>query len=126
MKVGITKFFLLIYVFLVTVVFASSNKTLLAFEGTEAKLVNSLRVLDTNPRNSTSADKRISDIEVQMEEIKTMYGTHSFILKGLNGILNHKINMLAREIQIEGDHSDIFETETTKVAKGLHLSLIHI
>ncbi|CAI4044779.1 hypothetical protein SUVZ_10G1610 [Saccharomyces uvarum] len=125
MKVGITKFFLLVYLFLVTVVLASSNKALLEFEGTEAKLVNSLRVLDANPRNSTSVDKRISDIETQMEEIKTMYGSHSFILKGLNGILNHKINMLEREVQIEGDDSNVFETETTKVGKGLHRA-IHI
>lgn len=49
-----------------------------------------------------------------------MYGNHSFILKGLNGILNNKVNMLTREIQMETVGNNTFETETGKLTKGLN------
>ncbi|CAI4043734.1 Irc18p SKDI_10G1710 [Saccharomyces kudriavzevii IFO 1802] len=119
MKVGIIKQFFWIQLFFLSVVLANT-KTVLEFEGTGTKLVNSLRVLGTRSQNSTTAEEKISEIEKQIEEIKNMYSSHSFILKGLNGLLNNKVNTLTKELQMEIANNNTFEAETGKVAKGLN------
>ena len=125
MKVQIIERILLFQFCLLTAVLAG-NRAMLEFESTGTKLVNSLRVLATHSQNSVCADEKISGIERQIGEVKDMYSNHSLILKGLNSILNNKVNILAREIQMETVGNNTFETETGKVTKGLDLSLIHI
>ncbi|QHS74211.1 Irc18p [Saccharomyces paradoxus] len=119
MKIQIIGRILLIQLCLLTIVLAS-NRAVVEFESTGTKLVNSLRVLANYSQSSVCADEKISGIERQIGEVKDMYGSHSFILKGLNGILNNKANMLAREIQMETVGNNTFETETGKLTKGLN------
>ncbi|EJS43113.1 irc18p [Saccharomyces arboricola H-6] len=124
MKVGIIERVFFIQLFLLSVVLAG-NGTIFEFESTGTRLVSSLRVLGSYSHNSTSVDERLSDIEEQISEIKNMYSGHPFILKGLNGILNNKVNMLTKEVQMEKKDNITFEREAKKVDKGLHRA-IHI
>ncbi|KOG98566.1 Loh1p DI49_2981 [Saccharomyces eubayanus] len=110
------RFQFFIHFYYIIIVFASSN-TAQHFKDTGVRLITSLKDLDNNTTHAELVAEKIPIIEEQLHNVSTKYEHHAFILKGLEAVLNRKVESLT----INGTES--LDTEFEKVEKSLDMAL---
>ncbi|KAJ1536577.1 Loh1p, partial [Saccharomyces cerevisiae] len=81
------------------------------------RLITSLRNLDNNGTYETLTAEKVPIIEGQIQNISAKYEQHTFILKGLEAVLNYKVKSL------DNNERESLEIEYEKVEKALDAAL---
>ncbi|CAI4554912.1 AIS_HP2_G0027770.mRNA.1.CDS.1 [Saccharomyces cerevisiae] len=110
------RFQLFIYFYFTIVVIAGTN-TIQQFSDAGDRLITSLRNLDNNGTYETLTAERVPIIEGQIQNISAKYEQHTFILKGLEAVLNYKVKSL------DNNERESLEIEYEKVEKALDAAL---
>lgn len=106
------RFQLFIYFYFTIVVIAGTN-TIQQFSDAGDRLITSLRNLDNNGTYETLTAEKVPIIEGQIQNISAKYEQHTFILKGLEAVLNYKVKSL------DNNERESLEIEYEKVEKAL-------
>ncbi|AJR70807.1 Loh1p [Saccharomyces cerevisiae YJM1573] len=110
------RFQLFIYFYFTIVVIAGTN-TIQQFSDAGNRLITSLRNLDNNGTYETLTAEKVPIIEGQIQNISAKYEQHTFILKGLEAVLNYKVKSL------DNNERESLEIEYEKVEKALDAAL---
>ncbi|AJV43612.1 AHG_G0029320.mRNA.1.CDS.1 [Saccharomyces cerevisiae] len=110
------RFQLFIYFYFTIVVIAGTN-TIQQFSDAGDRLITSLRNLDNNGTYETLTAEKVPIIEGQIQNISAKYEQHTFILKGLEAVLNYKVKSL------DNNERESLEIEYEKVEKALDAAL---
>ena len=110
------RFQLFIYFHFTIVVIAGTN-TIQQFSDAGDRLITSLRNLDNNGTYETLTAEKVPIIEGQIQNISAKYEQHTFILKGLEAVLNYKVKSL------DNNERESLEIEYEKVEKALDAAL---
>ncbi|AJR54263.1 Loh1p [Saccharomyces cerevisiae YJM326] len=110
------RFQLFIYFYFTIVVIAGTN-TIQQFSDAGDRLITSLRNLDNNGTYETLTAENVPIIEGQIQNISAKYEQHTFILKGLEAVLNYKVKSL------DNNERESLEIEYEKVEKALDAAL---
>ncbi|CAI4555509.1 BAQ_1a_G0029320.mRNA.1.CDS.1 [Saccharomyces cerevisiae] len=110
------RFQLFIYFYFTIVVIAGTN-TIQQFSDAGDRLITSLRNLDNNGTYETLTAEKVPIIEGQIQNISAKYEQHTFILKGLEAVLNYKVKSL------DNNERESLEIEYAKVEKALDAAL---
>lgn len=110
------RFQLFIYFYFTIVVIAGTN-TIQQFSDAGDRLITSLRNLDNNGTYETLTAEKVPIIEGQIQKISAKYEQHTFILKGLEAVLNYKVKSL------DNNERESLEIEYEKVEKALDAAL---
>ncbi|CAI6541252.1 ALI_HP2_G0024360.mRNA.1.CDS.1 [Saccharomyces cerevisiae] len=110
------RFQLFIYFYFTIVVIAGTN-TIQQFSDAGDRLITSLRNLDNNGTYETLTAEKVPIIEGQIQNISAKYEQHTFILKGLEAVLNYKVKSL------DNSERESLEIEYEKVEKALDAAL---
>lgn len=110
------RFQLFIYFYFTIVVIAGTN-TIQQFSDAGDRLITSLRNLDNNGTYETLTAEKVPIIEGQIQNISAKYEQHTFILKGLEAVLNYKVKSL------DNNERESLEIEYEKVEKVLDAAL---
>ncbi|AJV42302.1 Loh1p [Saccharomyces cerevisiae YJM1356] len=110
------RFQLFIYFYFTIVVIAGTN-TIQQFSDAGDRLITSLRNLDNNGTYETLTAEKVPIIEGQIQNISAKYEQHTFILKGLEAVLNYKVKSL------DNNEGESLEIEYEKVEKALDAAL---
>ncbi|AJV41647.1 Loh1p [Saccharomyces cerevisiae YJM1342] len=110
------RFQLFIYFYFTIVVIAGTN-TIQQFSDAGNRLIKSLRNLDNNGTYETLTAEKVPIIEGQIQNISAKYEQHTFILKGLEAVLNYKVKSL------DNNERESLEIEYEKVEKALDAAL---
>ncbi|CAI4829069.1 CEQ_1a_G0028870.mRNA.1.CDS.1 [Saccharomyces cerevisiae] len=110
------RFQLFIYFYFTIVVIAGTN-TIQQFSDAGDRLITSLRNLDNNGTYETLTAEKVPIIERQIQNISAKYEQHTFILKGLEAVLNYKVKSL------DNNERESLEIEYEKVEKALDAAL---
>ena len=110
------RFQLFIYFYFTIVVIAGTN-TIQQFSDAGDRLITSLRNLDNNGTYETLTAEKVPIIEGQIQNITAKYEQHTFILKGLEAVLNYKVKSL------DNNERESLEIEYEKVEKALDAAL---
>ncbi|CAI4558472.1 BDN_1c_G0029490.mRNA.1.CDS.1 [Saccharomyces cerevisiae] len=110
------RFQLFIYFYFTIVVIAGTN-TIQQFSDAGDRLITSLRNLDNNGTYETLTAEKVPIIEGQIQNISAKYEQHTFILKGLEAVLNYKVKSL------DNNERESLELEYEKVGKALDAAL---
>ncbi|EJS43114.1 loh1p [Saccharomyces arboricola H-6] len=103
------------FCFIITV-FAANN-TIQRFKEAGDRLVTSLRNLDGDGTYEGLTAEKVPIIEEQLQNVSKIYEHHSFILKGLEAVLNRKAESLTN------NETGSLDIEYEKVVKALNVAL---
>ncbi|CAI4044398.1 hypothetical protein N7582_003122 [Saccharomyces uvarum] len=110
------KFQFFIHFYYIIIVFAGNN-TLQHFKDAGDRLITSLRDLDSNKTHEELMAEKVPIIEEQLHNVSTKYEHHAFILKGLEAVLNRKVESLTT------NGTESLDIEFEKVEKSLGMAL---
>lgn len=91
----------------------AGTNTIQQFSDAGDRLITSLRNLDNNGTYETLTAEKVPIIEGQIQNISAKYEQHTFILKGLEAVLNYKVKSL------DNNERESLEIEYEKVEKAL-------
>ncbi|CAI4570682.1 CCQ_1a_G0028920.mRNA.1.CDS.1 [Saccharomyces cerevisiae] len=103
--------------FYFTIVVIAGTNTIQQFSDAGDRLITSLRNLDNNGTYETLTAEKVPIIEGQIQNISAKYEQHTFILKGLEAVLNYKVKSL------DNNERESLEIEYEKVEKALDAAL---
>lgn len=95
----------------------AGNNALEQFRNAGDRLITSLKDLDSNGTYEMLAREGKAVIEEQLQDIGAKYEHHSFILKGIEAVLNRKAEILTN------NGTESLEMEYEKVEKALDVAL---
>ncbi|CAI4569974.1 ASN_collapsed_G0029860.mRNA.1.CDS.1 [Saccharomyces cerevisiae] len=82
-----------LFIFYFTIVVIAGTNTIQQFSDAGDRLITSLRNLDNNGTYETLTAEKVPIIEGQIQNISAKYEQHTFILKGLEAVLNYKVKV---------------------------------